>query len=79
MDCHILNNYKFQVIWDNDIRGNGVKTLVHINKGEMILEYKGDIITKQEEEERMARYTLAGHGAVGSYTYEYWYNGQWWW
>ena len=66
-------------MWDNTIRGNGVKTLVNLKKGELVAEYKGDIITKVEEEKRMATYSSAGDGAVGSYTYEYEYNGKWWW
>ena len=65
-------------MWDPEIRGNGVKTLVHLKKGEFVCEYKGDIITPAEEEIRMKRYASAGEGAVGCYTFGYKYNSQDW-
>ena len=66
-------------MWDNSIRGNGVKTLTYLKKGEMVAEYRGESITLQQEKERVAVYSMAGEGAVGSYTFDYLYDGKWWW
>lgn len=40
-------------VFRSEIEGHGIKTLVRVNKGQAILEYRGDIFSEEELSEKM--------------------------
>lgn len=54
--------------------GRGVVTTRQLSRGDYVLEYVGDVLTKQEAEQREAEYRR--DATIGSYMYYMQYGGQ---
>uniref|UniRef100_A0AAZ1WYI0 SET domain-containing protein n=2 Tax=Oreochromis aureus TaxID=47969 RepID=A0AAZ1WYI0_OREAU len=62
----------FEVKFINSVKGRGVFSRCNYNKGDFLLEYRGDVVTKKEYENRTRLY----HDALKVFLFEFRYNGQ---
>ncbi|XP_049342007.1 histone-lysine N-methyltransferase SETD5 isoform X7 [Astyanax mexicanus] len=62
----------FDVKYINSEKGRGVFSCVHFDKGDFLFEYRGDLISKHESENRQKLY----HDALKVFMFEFRYNGK---
>ncbi|XP_053499892.1 N-lysine methyltransferase KMT5A-A-like isoform X2 [Ictalurus furcatus] len=62
----------FDVKYINSVKGRGVFSCCHFQKGDFLVEYRGEVITKQEYERRHRVY----HRALEVFLFEFRFNGK---
>ncbi|KAF4082026.1 hypothetical protein AMELA_G00146890 [Ameiurus melas] len=62
----------FDIKYINSVKGRGVFSCRHFQKGDFLVEYRGDVITKQEYERRLRVY----HRALEVFLFEFRFNGK---
>nr|XP_057918262.1 uncharacterized protein LOC131109854 isoform X2 [Doryrhamphus excisus]XP_057918263.1 uncharacterized protein LOC131109854 isoform X2 [Doryrhamphus excisus] len=62
----------FDIRFINSFKGRGVFSKRHFEKGEFLIEYRGQVISKQEHENRLCIY----HDALKVFMFEFRYNGK---
>ncbi|XP_035763991.1 LOW QUALITY PROTEIN: N-lysine methyltransferase KMT5A-like [Neolamprologus brichardi] len=62
----------FEVKFINSVKGQGMFSRCNYNKGDFLLEYRGDVVTKKEYEKRTRLY----HDALKVFLFEFRYNGK---
>nr|XP_057918564.1 uncharacterized protein LOC131109977 [Doryrhamphus excisus]XP_057918565.1 uncharacterized protein LOC131109977 [Doryrhamphus excisus]XP_057918566.1 uncharacterized protein LOC131109977 [Doryrhamphus excisus]XP_057920422.1 uncharacterized protein LOC131115987 isoform X1 [Doryrhamphus excisus]XP_057920423.1 uncharacterized protein LOC131115987 isoform X1 [Doryrhamphus excisus] len=62
----------FDIRFINSFKGRGVFSKRHFQKGEFLIEYRGQVISKQEHENRLHIY----HDALKVFMFEFRYNGK---
>ncbi|KAL4009077.1 hypothetical protein ACER0C_002929 [Sarotherodon galilaeus] len=62
----------FEVKFINSVKGRGVFSRCNYNKGDFLLEYRRDVVTQKEYENRTRLY----HDALKVFLFEFWYNGK---
>ncbi|KAL6476257.1 hypothetical protein MHYP_G00147560 [Metynnis hypsauchen] len=62
----------FDVKYINPDKGRGVFSCIHFDKGDFLLEYRGELISKHECQRRQKIY----HGVLKVFMFEFRYNGK---
>ncbi|KAA0712495.1 N-lysine methyltransferase KMT5A-A [Triplophysa tibetana] len=62
----------FEIRFINDVKGRGVFSCTEFEKGDFLLEYRGDLISKEECERRQRIY----HKALKVFMFEFRFNGK---
>ena len=71
--------YILQVFWNQEIRGNAVRTTQDLEKHQFVIEYDGKLLKHKEALKQKEVYERAGPGVVTQYMFDFDFDGKLWW